>query len=135
MMKCWLAEPGDRPSFSEISDFLSQVLNREKREKDDDEESYTREYTKEIATDYIDSGSEVSDYMGEYIIPIASNDYTTQPSLEDTAPVPIDDDKVGPEYITPLPYDDTAPAAELRPTPAPRNLPAGTSDDKVYLNL
>ena len=85
MCKCWEEDPDDRPSFSEISTFISKLLQgQNKPAPGSDEEagySYSRKATQHIPDDYLDNPSEYADKI------VTDDSYiTTVPSVTPAAP-------------------------------------------------
>ena len=80
MFKCWMKSSTERPSFSEISEFLkSLLLNQEPTsfsiENAADYYSYSRDLTEDISVDYLSQ----NDQQGE-------NDYITSPAYVEILP-------------------------------------------------
>jgi len=58
MSQCWLENPEERPSFTEIFEFLNKLLENTECSPQSPY-SYIREYTKDIPVDYVEDAMEV----------------------------------------------------------------------------
>lgn len=75
LLKCWLAEPEDRPSFQDLSSFIADILNTNSPSQQNKNTQYQRDVTKNIPTDYLSMGglSTISDEE-EYLEPDQNSD-------------------------------------------------------------
>ena len=154
MCRCWEENPDNRPTFSEISQFIVMLLNGQTKpaagSTEQDGYSYTREATKHIPEDYLTNrpDSEYDDYISAepvrqsaYLTPQPSvkaagsgsasttvpNDYlTARPSVKaPSVPLPADQ----PEYEIVL---ETEEEEGTTPTPVKRLHVPPT--DNIYMN-
>ena len=95
MSKCWMKDSGDRPQFTEISEFMEKVLLNQDpggfaTEDDEGIYSYARNLTRAISADYLNQED-----------PHYQNDYVVSPDYIDVLPVKEDND-----YTTELAKSD-----------------------------
>ena len=70
MRTCWAENPRDRPSFTELSEFLNQLLSGQPTASmpDRDEYLYARKITKNINDSYLESVA--AEESEDYILPM-----------------------------------------------------------------
>ena len=90
MCKCWEEEPTNRPTFSDISEFLGKLLNGETKPETGSDEAagyiYAREATKHIPEDYLNVNTIIEN--DDYIVPVATTPIGPAPTIPSNTSTP-----------------------------------------------